>query len=288
MKFRAKLVDITCIQQFHKIFSTVGKVSKLSTLRLTENQVVITHNERAVSGGTTMWCEVKQGDFFDEYRIEGKDETNQIFLEIVNENIVRALKSGQNAQSIKIKLTKKQTPCLTFEITLPSLTVHTRNVIHDVPVSVIPSRFWDDFQKPLLPRYNIQIAVPQLKTLKNVVERMKNLSGYMIVSASNDGEIRFKVETDEVTATTHFKNMDIYETEESQSSEDPLADQSDDGENVSVRIDVQKLVTFLNVQQLSPIRIWCGLVHGQAVHMFTQCNSSLFQYFMPGTNVTIT
>lgn len=59
-----------------------------------------------------------QGDFFDEYRIEGKDDKNEIYLEVVNENLLRAMKSGQNAQSIKIKLTKKQTPCLTFEISL--------------------------------------------------------------------------------------------------------------------------------------------------------------------------
>ena len=62
----------------------------------------------------------EQGDFFDEYRIEGKDESNEIYLEVINENLVRAMKSAQNAQSVKIKLTKKQSPCLTFEVTLVS------------------------------------------------------------------------------------------------------------------------------------------------------------------------
>merc|ERR1712126_139389 len=164
-----------------------------------------------------------------------------------------------------------QTPCLTFEITLPSLTMHTRNDVH---VAVIPSRFWEDFQKPLLPNYDIRITVPQLRILKNVVERMKNISGYMVISATKDGEIRFKVETDEVSATTHFKNMEIYEAD-SQSSEDPLGNQSQG--NIDVRIDIQKLVMFLHVQMLNPNRIWCGIVHGQAVHMFMQCNDVLFQ-----------
>ena len=62
----------------------------------------------------------EQGDFFDEYRIEGKDASNEIYLEVINENLVRAMKSAQNAQSVKIKLTKKQSPCLTFEVTLVS------------------------------------------------------------------------------------------------------------------------------------------------------------------------
>ena len=61
-----------------------------------------------------------QSNFFDEYRIEGKDETNNIYLELVPENLTRAMKSAGNAQAVKIKLTKKHTPCLTFEITLVS------------------------------------------------------------------------------------------------------------------------------------------------------------------------
>lgn len=62
-----------------------------------------------------------QSNFFDEYRIEGKDETNNIYLELVPENLTRAMKSAGNAQAVKIKLTKKHTPCLTFEVTLVSV-----------------------------------------------------------------------------------------------------------------------------------------------------------------------
>ena len=59
-----------------------------------------------------------QSNFFDEYRIEGKDETNNIYLELMPDNLMRAMKSASSAQAVKIKLTKKHTPCLTFEITL--------------------------------------------------------------------------------------------------------------------------------------------------------------------------
>lgn len=61
---------------------------------------------------------VLQNDFFDEYRIEGKDERNEIYLEIVTDNLVRAMKSAQNSQAVKMKLTRKQTSCLTFEVSL--------------------------------------------------------------------------------------------------------------------------------------------------------------------------
>lgn len=59
-----------------------------------------------------------QADYFEDFRIEGKDSSNMIYLEVINENLLRALKSGQSAQSIKIKLIKKQTPCLMFEVSL--------------------------------------------------------------------------------------------------------------------------------------------------------------------------
>ena len=64
---------------------------------------------------------ILQQDFFDEYRIEGKDERNEIYLEIVTDNLVRAMKSAQNSQAVKLKLTRKQTSCITFEVTLVSL-----------------------------------------------------------------------------------------------------------------------------------------------------------------------
>lgn len=67
------------------------------------------------------FCFFFQSNFFDEYRIEGKDETNNIYLELVPENLTRAMKSAGSVQAVKIKLTKKHTPCLTFEITLVSV-----------------------------------------------------------------------------------------------------------------------------------------------------------------------
>jgi len=47
-------------------------------------------------------------------------DANEIYLETVPENFVRCLRSAQNAKSVKIKLTKKQTPCLTYEVELVS------------------------------------------------------------------------------------------------------------------------------------------------------------------------
>lgn len=63
-----------------------------------------------------------QGNFFDEYQMEGVSaEDNEICLEVAPENLSRALKTTQNAKSIKVKLTKKHCPCLTVAAELVSL-----------------------------------------------------------------------------------------------------------------------------------------------------------------------
>lgn len=58
---------------------------------------------------------LSKGNFFDEYQLEGvSEDANEICLEINPENLSRALKTAQNAKSVKIKLTKKHCPCLTL------------------------------------------------------------------------------------------------------------------------------------------------------------------------------
>jgi len=67
-------------------------------------------------GGANLWCELLQDCLFEEYRIEGKDERNEIYLDVTMDLLSRALRSSLNASLLKIKLTKKQGACLTLEI----------------------------------------------------------------------------------------------------------------------------------------------------------------------------
>jgi len=47
-----------------EVLAAVSKINKTCTLILSEQQLVFTQNERATSGGVSMWCELKQVDFF--------------------------------------------------------------------------------------------------------------------------------------------------------------------------------------------------------------------------------
>lgn len=58
--------------------------------------------------------------------------------------------------------------------------------------------------------FNFQVSVymPPLKLLRNVVDRMKNLSNFVLLSANQCGQMKIKVETDLVTVTTYFNDLD--------------------------------------------------------------------------------
>ena len=97
--------------------TTLSRSVKTCVLRLSTTKVCFILSERVPVGGANLWCEILQQNLFDEYRIEGKDERNEIYLEVVMEQLSRALKSSLNATVVKLKLTKKQGACFTVEIT---------------------------------------------------------------------------------------------------------------------------------------------------------------------------
>ena len=120
---------------------------------------------------------------------------------------------------VKIKLARRQGPCLSVEIAQvyiaavfylwgmllsiemmslqPTLTGASRTVTHEVPVSVVPERFWPDYQEPNMPDIDVSllsslrlththcslqvsIYLPPLKLLKNITDRMKTMSNYVV------------------------------------------------------------------------------------------------------------
>ena len=282
MRFRGKLVDIACIQHFTRVVSTISKLAKSCALRITPNKIYFILSERVVNGGVSIWCELQQGHFFNEFNMEGvNEEHNEIYLELIPENLVRCLKSAQSAKSVKLKLTKKNTPCLTFEVELPSLGVQSRLVTHDVPVNVIPRRLWDEFQEPEMPDFDVSIYMPMLKVLRNIVDRMKNLSNYLILSANQLGEMKLNVETDMVSVTTHFRDLSMPSWSRNEAEDQ---DQRDPADFAEARIDIRKFAQFLLGQQVNPSKTICNIVDGRVAHFFLLHDDVSLQYFMPEVN----
>uniref|UniRef100_A0A803VEA1 HUS1 checkpoint clamp component n=1 Tax=Ficedula albicollis TaxID=59894 RepID=A0A803VEA1_FICAL len=159
MRFRAKIVDLACLNHFSRIINTIAKLAKTCILRLTVCKLYFILSDKVANGGASMWCELSQGNFFDEFQMEGvAAEHNEIYLELVPENLSRALKTAQNAKAVKIKLTNKHCPCLSVAVELPSLSSSSRIVTHDIPVGVIPRRMWNDFREPSVPDFDVSLC----------------------------------------------------------------------------------------------------------------------------------
>ncbi|KAM9076833.1 checkpoint protein HUS1 isoform 6-T6 [Megaptera novaeangliae] len=208
MKFRAKLVDAACLNNFTRVSNMIAKLAKTCTLRISPDKLNFVLSDKVANGGVSMWCELEQENFFSEFQMEGVSaENNAIYLELTSENLSRALKTAQNARALKIKLTNKHFPCLTVSIELLSVSSSSRVVTHDIPVKVIPRKLWKDLQEPTVPDADVSIYLPVLKTMKSIVEKMKNISNHLIIEANLNGELNLKIETELVCVTTHFKDL---------------------------------------------------------------------------------
>ncbi|XP_071392740.1 checkpoint protein HUS1 isoform X1 [Centroberyx affinis] len=284
MKFRAKIIDIGCLNHFTRVVTTISKLTKTCVLRLTADNLFFVLSGKVANGGVSMWCELSQANFFDEYQMEGvSPEANEICLEVTPENLSRALKTVQNAKAVKVKLTKKHCACLTVAAELPTLSSVSRVVTHDLPVDVIPRRLWHEFKEPSMPDFQVSIYLPPLKTMKNVVDRMKNLSNFLVMEANLSGEMNLKIETDLVSVTTHFKDLGNPPWgDDDGGSQDGGGSQSRDPDSMAqARVDIRKLQQFLMGQQVNPSKAMCNIVHNRIIHLILLHEDVSLQYFIP-------
>ncbi|XP_047205187.1 checkpoint protein HUS1 isoform X2 [Girardinichthys multiradiatus] len=167
------------------------------------------------------------------------------------------------------------------ELLQPTLSSISRIVTHDVPVDVIPRRLWQELKEPSMPDFDVSIYLPPLKTMKNVVDRMKNLSNFLVVEANLNGEMNLKIETDLVSATTHFKDLGNPPWGD-ESSQDGGPSQSRDPELMAeATVDIRKLQQFLVGQQVNPSKAMCNIVHQNVVHLILLHEDVSLQYFIP-------
>ncbi|XP_064908241.1 checkpoint protein HUS1 isoform X2 [Columba livia] len=256
MRFRAKIVDLACLNHFSRVINTIAKLAKTCTLRLTVGKLYFILSDKVANGGVTMWCELCQGNFFDEFQMEGvAAEHNEIYLELVPDNLSRALKTAQSAKAVKIKLTNKHCPCLRVAVELPSLSSSSRIVTHDIPVGIIPRKLWNDFREPSVPDFDV-------------------------IEANLSGEMNLKIETDLVSVTTHFKDLGnpVWASEDGYQSS---AQDRDLESMAEARIDIKKLQQLLAGQQVNPTKALCNIVSKRIVHFILLHEDVSLQYYIP-------
>ncbi|PIO09711.1 hypothetical protein AB205_0095090, partial [Aquarana catesbeiana] len=60
MRFRCKIVDVSCLNHFTRVVNTITKLTKSCTLRLTPDNLYFILTDKVANGGVSMWCELCQ------------------------------------------------------------------------------------------------------------------------------------------------------------------------------------------------------------------------------------
>lgn len=199
MRFRATLLEP---YSFINVLHALEKLGANCVLHFQPDHVNL-YLAGSFSQGGKAFVEIPTKAIFEDYRIESKCD-NEIPMVVNILNILRALKSGEKADRIVLKLTKKNNRAyLTFEIS-----EHV-SIVQDVPVSLQPMKRLEEFAEPELPDPEVQILMPDLRTLKNVIDRMKSVSDTLTLTATSRGDLMLQVRTDMVTIKTFYKGLAI-------------------------------------------------------------------------------
>lgn len=106
-----------------EIITGVSKMAKSGVLRLTTDKFYLILGDKSFGGGVSLWIDFDPHRFFDDYVMDGLSPlANEIYIEIMFEEFVRALKPAQSARFLKLRLIKKnQNPCLNIDTEVVSV-----------------------------------------------------------------------------------------------------------------------------------------------------------------------
>jgi HUS1 checkpoint protein len=296
MKYGIKLFDPLNIAHFTHVIATVSKLcarasnNKTCVLKLTDDSLYFILTEFASNnagnggtGRTAFWMTLDSKCLFDVSVLEGRTaDENFIFVELQPESLLRALKSATNVKTLRLKLTKRQTPCFTVELDMHSISSksNSRLITHDIPVNVINTVKLNmaEFQEPSIENATLSIQMPPLKLLKHMIDRMNHLSEFVCLEATNRGTLTLRIETDQVSVCSYFQNlpnMPLFGAGAGDKNNRETADRE-----CSVRLGLKKLSDFVNALQFQPSKIICNFVNQKYAHFFVVHDEDLVLQYL--------
>ncbi len=145
----------------------------------------------------------------------------------------------------------------------------------------------DDYQEPNVNRTTLSIQLPPLKLLKHMIERMKCLSEFVYLEATDSGTLTLKIEADSVSVCTYFRNLmnlpidghrDINKTKTDSTILDDT--QMDEDTSCSVRLSLKRLHDFVNSLQFQPSQIICNFANNKYAHFFAIYDDDLVLQYL--------
>eukprot|EP01111_Echinosteliopsis_oligospora_P014019 TRINITY_DN5190_c0_g1_i1.p1 TRINITY_DN5190_c0_g1~~TRINITY_DN5190_c0_g1_i1.p1 ORF type:complete len:276 (-),score=67.69 TRINITY_DN5190_c0_g1_i1:63-890(-) len=270
MRLRAKIAQIDL---FLRVVQTVEKISKECVVFLTPKKIQLILTSDNVTDGVQVWSGANVTTLFEEYKIESLNN-NEISFKINLDNLQKALKSAQKQADIIMKLTKRDgSPFLNF--TICTQTAHTMTVDQSVPVELLSAVQISQYVEPHLPDPEVHIMMPPLKSVRGVVDHMKNISDNLIIFANMSGELTLKVEESMVSVATFYKNL------EHPAIENRTPPKSNPNITAEVKVDIKKFSRFLYSYQVLPSNVICCIVKDRAVVLHVLLDDLYLTYYVP-------
>ncbi|VDN03996.1 unnamed protein product [Thelazia callipaeda] len=128
------------------------------------------------------------------------EEQNEIYMEIDKDYLFRSVYAKD--RSTKIRLVRLGI--------IPHLKVEQKScdMVHDIPVFLIPTKYWKTYDIPALNNVQVALYLPSLSTVRNLVNSFKNMGvKYMTIKGNQEGELQFCGDLDSTNIAVYFSNL---------------------------------------------------------------------------------
>jgi HUS1 checkpoint protein len=263
-------MDMSLFINLVKAIEKIGEEKCLMLLTPKKIQFII---QSDITDGFQVWAACNVASIFEEYIIESQNG-NEISFHINLDNLLKGLQSGTGAQEVYMKLTKKGgTAYLSFAILMNP--VKSITITQEIPVQILTPVQLQEYTEPVLPDPEVYIMMPPLKSLKNVVERMKNIDNYLILQANMAGELTLKVQTDNISVATFYRKL------EHPHIEGKDVPNTNPDQKAKVKVDVKKFSRFLFSHIIIPKNVICCIVEDTALVLHVLLDDLFITYYIP-------
>ncbi|XP_034487726.1 checkpoint protein HUS1 [Drosophila innubila] len=266
MKFRAKMQDVLYMREFQAIIATLAKLAKDCVMILAQERMhFIVNEDHSSTSSPLVWVTIASKDYFPEYKMSpARPEQELIVLAMSASHLSRALavlRSGTTStvHSCKLKLKMIQFPCISViaSVVSPSSS-ESREVVHDVPATIIPASDWAAYVLPKVPSAEIVLGLPSLRLMRSLIDKLKNISPSLVFHGSSGGELNLVSESDMATITTRFSRLLPY----------PATKQVGVGVGeASCSVDSRKASAFFGALQLPNEEIIIGIDREHCIYL---------------------
>lgn len=204
MRFRTHVTDVAL---FSGLVQTLARVSPRCLLQLTPTTLRLIC--AASAEGVQVWATVPVRALFDEYRIESNN-ADQITLEVSSESLSRALRSALGAESLLLRLGKRNhDPVLSLGITTATHKGARLEVVQEVLIRILRTSELGAVAEPMCPPPDVYVVLPPLAELRGFAEQLRPLSNTALLEASDaHSSFRLAVQEADVAGDTTWTALE--------------------------------------------------------------------------------